>query len=290
VRGKGGYDPRTGFGRDYRRFYDLDLGQRVFNVAHREHQLAVQVFKPSNPRGTALVLHGYYDHVGLYGHLIRYLLGKSLAVLAYDQQGHGLSTGAAATISSFDDYVEALVTVLESADSKLPEPWHAFGQSMGGSVLMEYTELPGARCFEHAVLLAPLIRPKYWAVNKLMYRLIKPFGKSVLRGSSKNSQNREFNALLKNDPLQARALPVQWVTAMANWMERFERSEHINIKPLVVQGGRDQTVDGVYNLSVLRRFYDMELLEIPEARHHLVNETAAIREQVWQFLDRHLEG
>lgn len=287
MRGRGEYDPSEGFGRDYRRFYDLDLGQRFLHVEHHKHELAVQIFKPSELRGTALVLHGYYDHVGLYGHLIRYLLGKRLAVLAFDQQGHGLSSGAAATIASFDDYVEALVSVLESESSGLPEPWHAVGQSMGASVLMEYMQRPEARCFEHAVLLAPLIRPKRWPVNKLVYRLIKPFVKSLPRGVSRNSQNPEFKTLLKNDPLQARALPLQWVGAMATWMERFERSERMNIKPLVVQGGCDQTVNGVYNLSALRRLYDIELLEIPEARHHLVNETAAIREQVWRFLDRH---
>ena len=39
---------------------------------------------------------------------------------------------------------------------------------------------------------------------------------------------------------------------------------------------------------VLQRIYDMELLEIPEARHHLVNETEDIRQQMWRFFDAHL--
>ena len=59
---------------------------------------------------------------------------------------------------------------------------------------------------------------------------------------------------------------------------------------VVLQGGRDGTVDGPYNVDVLRRLYDVELFEIPEARHHLVNEAAAIRERMWRFLDGHLHG
>lgn len=288
MRGEGDYDPETGFGEDYRRFYDLDLGQRFFTVAHGEHRLAVQIFKPtSTPRGSAVVVHGYYDHVGLYGHLIRYLLGKDLVVLAYDQQGHGLSTGEAATIETFDEYVDALADVLDKTRRQLPGPHHAVAQSMGAAVLMEYLMRGDAQAFEQTVFLAPLVRPKGWPVNKLVYLLAKPFVKGVARGVGKNSEDPEFIALLKADPLQARVLSVRWVTAMVNWMERFETYGPIDIKPLVVQGGRDDTVDAEFNLSVLRGIFELELMEIPEARHHLVNETDQIRAQIWRFLDRY---
>ena len=289
MRGEGDYRPECGFGAAYRSFYDLDLDQDFFLVRHGEHRLAAQVFEPAGtPTGSAVVVHGYYDHVGLYGHLIRYLLDTGRRVLAYDQQGHGLSTGAAATIESFDHYVDALEAVLEAAADRLTEPVCVVAQSMGAAVVMQYATRPASRDFVGTALLAPLVRPMNWRMNRFVYLVAKHLVTSVGRGWVNNTDNREFIDLLQRDPLQCRRLPVQWVTAMVEWMYRFEHSDPSPMRPLVVQGGRDMTVDGAYNIAVLQRIYDMELLEIPQARHHLVNETQEIRRQMWRFFDAHL--
>ena len=292
MRGEGDYRAQWGFGAAYRSFFDLDLNQDFFVVPHGEQRLAAQVFEPAGtPSGSAVVVHGYYDHVGLYGHLIRYLLSTGRRVLAYDQQGHGLSSGAAATIESFDHYVDALETVLDAAGHRLLEPVCVVGQSMGAAVLMRYAARLDSRVFAGTALLAPLVRPTNWRVNRFVYmaakRLVGSVG-SVGRGWVNNTENPEFIELLRKDPLQCPRLPVQWVTAMVEWMYRFETSEPSSLRPLVVQGGRDMTVDGAYNIPVLQRIYDIELLEIPEARHHLVNETEDIRQQMWRFFDAHL--
>ena len=291
MRGNGAYEPRSGFCADYRRFYDLDLGQRFFEVEAGAERLAAQVFEPTGePRGAALVVHGYYDHVGLYGHLIRYLLSRGLTVLAYDQQGHGLSTGERATIDSFDRYVDGLETVLARLLGELPAPRYALAQSMGGAVLMEHLMRPAARDFDETVLFAPLIRPRGWKLGKLTYLAARRFLKHVRRGPAKHSEDRDFIEFLKVDPLQTWVLPVQWIGAMAAWMERFESYRRNGRRVVVLQGGRDGTVDGPYNVDVLRRLFEVELFEIPQARHHLVNEAAAIRERMWRFLDGHLHG
>ena len=289
MRGDGGYDPKTRFGADYRRFYDLDLEQRFFDVPWRDGHLAVQRFVPAGAvRGSAVVVHGYYDHVGLYGHLIRHLLRRGLAVVAYDQPGHGLSSGERATIETFDWYVEALDVVLAAARDALPAPVHAVGQSMGGAVLMEWLMRPARPPFTKTVLLAPLVRPKGWPLAKLTLALARPFLKQVPRGTPRNSEDTEFLAFLREDPLQTWVLPVQWATALAAWIKRFEAYPPTQAHVAVIQGGRDGTVDGPHNLAVLRRLFEVELKELPSARHHLVNETAAIRREVAVFLDEHL--
>ena len=71
-------------------------------------------------------------------------------------------------------------------------------------------------------------------------------------------------------------------------MKRFESYPRSGLRPLVIQGGVDETVDAIHNMSVLSRRYDMNLLHIDEARHHLVNEAPEIREKMWRFLDEHL--
>lgn len=291
MRGSGAYDPDARFSADYRRFYDLDLGQRFFEVDTGGERLAAQLFEPAvEVRGAAVVVHGYYDHVGLYGHLIRYLLARGLRVLAYDHQGHGLSTGDRATVDSFDRYVDGLEAVLDAASPELPAPCHALGQSMGGAVLMEYLMRPGRMAFDATVLFAPLVRPKAWRLARIAWLAARLFVTRVARGAPQNTEDRDFIAFLKRDPLQTWVLPMQWVGAMAAWMTRFEGYSRNGRRVLMLQGGKDGTVDGPHNVGVLRRLFEVELLEIPEARHHLVNEATAVRERMWRFLDGHLAG
>lgn len=276
---------------DYYGFYHLDFSEFVPGVAHTigwlesgAHQIVVQRFDHPAPAGTAVVCHGYYDHVGLYGYLIRFLLEQRLSVVTFDQPGHGLSSGPRATIGSFDEYVQALTDVILHHQTTLPGPWYLIGQSMGGAVAMEYLARQPGFAFREVVLLAPLIRPANWRMARWAYLLARYTIRERPRVITDNAENPEFLALMRRDPLAPMVLPVQWVTAMVTWMRAFEARGELPFEPLVVQGHADRTVDWRHNLMTLRRMTRPTVLEIPAARHHLVNESDLIREQIFDWL------
>ncbi len=278
----------------YLAFYHLDDCAKGNGRSHRMGWLAVdgeriaaQAFVPPSPKGTAIVCHGYYDHVGLYGHLIDYLQSQGLAVFAFDQPGHGLSTGPVATIASFEAYQTVLAAALEACRD-LPKPWHLAGQSMGASVIMEHLARQGAEGFDEILLLAPLVRPAYWPLNQVVWQIARRTISERPRTFRRNAENADFVRLLKRDPLQAKVLPVQWVTAMVEWMRRFERKPPMpQVRPHVIQGTADRTVGWRHNLRVLERLFSPRILLLPGARHHLVNEAPAVREAMWRWLDEH---
>ena len=275
---------------DYRRFYALSFSgarHRIGSLEAQGYRIAVQTFEPADARGTALVCHGYYDHVGLYGHLVEWLLSRGLNVVAFDQPGHGLSSGARATIDSFDEYVAAMRIIIAEVLPMLPRPWYAVAQSMGGSVVMEYLcqhENP----FRSVALLAPLVRPYAWGVNRWVYEVLRHVIDQRKRTITANAENPEFMALMKKDPLAPQVLPVRWVTAMVEWMDRFERYPTLPFSPVVVQGHADRTVDWRYGIQSLRDRSDLRLLEIPTARHHLVNESVSVRREMFGWLAEQL--
>lgn len=87
----------------YQRFYGLDFPQRSvrkglgrFEVGG--YELVSQVWWPEKAVATLFVFHGYYDHMGLYRHLIEWALEQKFAVIACDLPGHGLSSGERASI------------------------------------------------------------------------------------------------------------------------------------------------------------------------------------------------
>lgn len=282
----------------WREFYQIDFGQRypdldcrLGSVEVAGYRVAVQVCRPEQAVATLIVLHGYYDHMGLYGHVYDWALQQGFAVLSCDLPGHGLSSGARASIDSFQEYQLVLQALLSKAQQlHLPQPWHLLGQSTGGAIALDYvlTQQPVSQLGE-IILLAPLVRPRAWRQSQLLYQLVRPFRASVPRRYSNNSHDAQFVEFVRHDPLQARILPTAWVAALAQWIAYIEQAQPSARSPIIVQGAADQTVDWQYNLNVLRaKFSELRVLLLPHARHHLANEQQALRSDYFNYLSEQL--
>jgi len=281
----------------YRRFYSLELpGQSWlggFTVAGFE--LVGQVWLPAapvKPAGTVFILHGFYDHMGLYRHVIEWALARGQAVISCDLPGHGLSSGARASITDFAIYQQVLDGLLDQARRLgLPRPWHVCGQSTGGAIAIDHVLHQGdsSPIDGQVVLLAPLVRPSAWHRSRLSYSVLRHFVDGIDRRFTANSNDPAFLPFLQADPLQPRRLPTAWVGAMFNWVKHIEAAPSSLRTPLIIQGQADATVDWAYNLKVLKRkFEGAQVLMLPEARHHLVNELPDIRERYFAFIGQRL--
>lgn len=280
----------------YRQFYGFSDGlaqhSRVGQLQVGGYQIALQAWWPEQPRATLVLLHGYYDHSGLYRHVIEWALGMGFAVLSFDLPGHGLSSGTRASIGDFAEYQTVLQGVLaEAAALQLPQPWHLCGQSTGGAILIDYllTGAPAAYIGE-TILLAPLVRPRAWAWSQLSYRVMRHFVSEIPRRFSVNSSDADFIDFVHNhDPLQPRSLPTSWVGALSQWVPRIEAAPRSVRSPLIIQGEADMTVAWRHNLEVLQdKFAAPSILRLPEARHHLANELPALRQRYFDFLSERL--
>ena len=284
----------------YCRFYGLDLWVEYPEVAYHQgyveaghHQVMVHYYQlpeSSRQRGTVFILHGYFDHVGLYSQLIDRCLGAGFDVLAYDQPGHGLSSGTPAAIGSFIEYQGVLADVMARVEGKVRHPWFAVGQSTGGAILIDYLlsnhHSRETSAFRRVVLLAPLVRPVGWLGAKILHSLMKPFMTRWRRVFSANSSNSRFLRFLReHDPLQARAVHVDWVSALRSWVPHIESARPVDFPITVIQGEKDLTVDWEHNLRIIRnKFSVVEELKIPDGRHHLVNEAQDLQATVFNTI------
>ena len=283
----------------YQRYYGLDFPHRQAPVKRQlgrftagGYEIVSQVWWPaSSPVATLFVIHGFYDHMGLYRHVIEWGLDHGFVVIACDLPGHGLSSGERASIDDFARYQAVLQGLFIEAQSlQLPQPWHLCGQSTGGAIVLDHLLHCGAQspAQGQAILLSPLVRPKDWSWSKLSYYLLRPFVKGIARRFSENSNDPAFLPFLQADPLQPVRLPTAWVGALARWIPRIEGAAPSARQPLVIQGQDDKTVDWQHNLEVLKaKFNQPQTLLLPEARHHLANETPEIRARYFAFLDKY---
>lgn len=103
-------------------------------------KLHAQCWTPTTPPKAVIALvHGMGEHIGRYEHVAQFFNGQGVAVLAYDQQGHGKSEGARGHLVSATSLLEDVGLLLQEAAKRFPgKPVFLYGQSMGGNVVLNH--------------------------------------------------------------------------------------------------------------------------------------------------------
>ncbi len=277
--------------RQYLDLYGLDVTARhpAVNcqagwVASGEFQLMTHCWTQADARANLLLVHGYFDHTGIYDKLIEYGLSRQCNVLMFDLPGHGLSSGERAVIDDFADYAAAVASVLETV--ALPAlPLHVIAQSTGCAALMSFAATRPWP-FERSVFLAPLVRPAGWLGVRLGHSLLSPFTETLQRNFNENSSDHDFLQFVRSDPLQCHRVSLRWIGALKHWLATLSRDD-LGVGPvLVLQGDRDGTVDWRYNVkAVLKLFPESRVTYLAGAGHQLANESEDIRAEYAAEID-----
>ncbi len=286
--------PRVGELDAYAHFYGIDLDGQGECISHHvgvvesgPFRLSTQLWRHRTPRATVLLVHGYFDHSAMYGHLIRHALSRGCNVLTFDLPGHGLSSGDPVVIDDFAQYRQAVSDVL-AAGSNLKQPWLGMAQSTGGAALIELAAT-GDWPFQRCVMLAPLVRPLGWRSIRLAYLMARPFRQTVRRSFNINSHDEVFMAFQREDPLQSQVVSVAWIGALSRWLRRLGTEPLSDASLLVLQGDEDGTVDGPYNITRIQQWFPRADVQwLPGAYHQLANESESIRADYTARIDRYL--
>lgn len=288
----------------YLNAYDINFAKEFTGLSHAfgavmaaGFHIATHYWIPEQPKGTLVVVHGYYDHIGVFEHPIRFALQHNLAVLAFDLPGHGLSSGEPAAINSFNQYGDVLAEILQHSAHLMPQPLYALGQSTGGAVLLNYLwrhepKVAATRRFAKMALCSPLVLPRGWRgihSGRYVYAVLRHIIARIGRSFGQSSHDAAFNEFLRySDALQAKYLPLSWVGAMKQWHQQVIEYAPLQQPVLIVQGTGDRTVDWRYNLPLLQqKLPNAEVVYIAEAGHQLVNESDVYRQQVFAALTQY---
>lgn len=260
------------------------LQYRLGTVQSGAFRVAIHSWLQEGASSNLLLVHGYFDHSGLFGKLIEHGLRRNCNVVIFDLPGHGLSSGEPAVIDDFADYSRAIHAVLEAVQWPQLPLW-VMAQSTGCAALVEYTRhYPWP--FAATVLLAPLVRPMGWKGGRMAHSIVRHFVDSIERKFTSNSSDPDFLEVLKSDPLQSRRLPVRWVTALRAWLAALPAANLVVGKALIVQGDADQTVDWRFNLAFYQiLFPGSEVVMLPGAGHQLANESTRLRQRYLARVD-----
>lgn len=278
---------------EYLKFYRLQFSEKYPDAQYcagfihaANFKLMTQRWLLPDAKANLILVHGYFDHAGIYDKLIAYGLSRGCNVLIFDLPGHGLSSGERAVINEFADYGKATEAVISGAD--LPSlPNFALGQSTGCAALMELAR-HASWPFSKTALLAPLVRPAGWTSVSLGHTLLHRFTDSLERKFNKNTSDLGFLDFLRADPLQSHRMSLLWIGALKRWLKSLP-IEDLGVGPaLVIQGCKDGTVDWRYNMKAIAQLFpDSQIHFLDEAGHQLANESPAIRDDYYAILDNY---
>ncbi len=259
------------------------------NFSSNGFTLAAHAFVPENAHSTVIVLHGYLDHTGSHGATIQHLLEDGYAVAAYDQPGHGLSSGRRAGISDFAQYVAVFRDFVDLCRTHMPQPCHVVAHSTGATILVDFLLTSENDELGEVVLIAPLVHSATWRVSTAVTSLLGRFVDELPRVFRNNTSDKDYADFVRSDPLQPRRAAVDWFEALIAWNERVEDYAPDDRSITIIQGDEDSVVDWQYNLELLDRLFPGATIEVIEGgRHQLLNEARDIRSQVLQLVDEAL--
>ncbi|MDP4024773.1 alpha/beta hydrolase [Methylobacterium sp. NEAU 140] len=271
-------------------------------------------------RGTVCLLQGRAEFIEKYYETVRELRARGFDVVAFDWRGQGESDRRIddphkGHVARFDEYRLDLRAVAETVLVPLmPEPHYGLAHSMGGCVALTCA-LGGWIPFRRLVTVAPMlsIRMVRWPAGAaLLARVLQrlgfgdryvPFGGPVSIATKPFSGNR-----LSLDPARyaRNAAAAQQVGAGAvgdptiAWLAEAFRAmgrlrdpraaPRITLPTLVVAAGADPVCGTPATERFAARLKAGHILVLPDARHEILTERDAIRQDFWAAFDGFVPG
>jgi alpha-beta hydrolase superfamily lysophospholipase len=214
-------------------------------------------WRPPHPKAAILVVHGMGEHSRRYDALAEEFCTSGLALLSFDQRGHGRTAGKRGHIPSMDramDDIEHFLAELKSRFIGLP--CFLFGQSMGGMEVLNFTltrhpEIDGVISTSPALAPGVPIPPLKLFFANLLYSLLPDF--TLPNGLDLNNLSHDPNviAAYQQDPLVTTLVSARLGLDVINtgrWVE--EHGEDFTIPLLLMQG----TADHLTSPAATRRF------------------------------------
>jgi alpha-beta hydrolase superfamily lysophospholipase len=201
-----------------------------------------------DPRGAIVALHGLSDHGTTYTRVAEHLAANGYVVYAYDQRGFGASEQRGTWVGG-DVLARDALEVAALVRARHPGvPLYAFGESMGGGVLLRALALGPTGWLDGAVLLAPAV----WSRSQMPWYQRFALGtmSSTFRGmkfsrprSRAPSDDPETLRALRDDPLVIHKVRVDMLAGVSDLMDEVTVAPRSFAVPtLILYGARDKII------------------------------------------------
>ena len=208
-------------------------------------QLFGRIWDTESPKAVLLIVHGIGEHCGRYSGMAEYFQAQGIAVLAFDNRGHGLSDGKRGFILQWEEFLEDLKSTVNIVADRYPTvPMFILGHSLGGTIALDYVQKadipPRGVLISAPALGTPGLSPVLIAVAKAMSKFAPGFIVNLGLDSEGISRDPEECRKYRDDPLVHGKACVRISTELSAVQEQiFSRADEFPVPLLITYGEKD---------------------------------------------------
>jgi lysophospholipase len=294
----------------------------ILSAVRTDDGLTLRVVRWSAPRdgrGTVVVAIGRSEFIEEYFEIVQDLRRRHFGVVLMDWRGQGQSEREIGRrrrghVRHFDVYQRDLAALeVQILQPFVEKPWFGLGHSMGAAILLDQAHA-GRSPYERLVFSAPMIDLplRFQGAIAWLARIAVLFGfgeRLVPGGSEESIFKRGFEGnLLTSDrarydrtsitiamsrDLAVGAPTIGWLRAAFRLMRKFRDPRfamETQVPILIVAAGADRIVDTLATERFAARLKAGRCITIPDARHEIMMERDALRDQFWAAFDAFVPG
>ncbi len=212
--------------------------------------LSVRHWPVTDPQKVLCVVHGLGEHSGRYQNLGSFLQENSIACLALDVRGHGISEGRKGHSPKYDLLISDVEELLKAARAEYTDaPIILFGHSMGGNLVSGYLRTMNLNELAGYILSAPWFQlafdPPSWRVNlgKLVNAIL-PFlqQSNELEATQLSRIPEEVTAYLDDPLVHDKITPGLYFQIQKAGLAALAAVKDIELPGLVYHGSGDEII------------------------------------------------
>jgi len=210
-----------------------------------------QYWQPEETKAVILLVHGMGEHATRYtDFVIPKLTENGIGVIAFDQFGHGKTTGKRGHCPSFDAVLESVEKVQEKAIAIFGNtPLFLYGHSMGGNVVINYV-LRKKHSFKGVIATSPFLQLAFQppAIKLFVGKLLQKIAPSMTMGnelvpSDLSRDNIEVQKYIDDPLVHDRISPNFSITFIETGKWAIENGEKLQTPMLLLHGTSDAIID-----------------------------------------------
>lgn len=242
-------------------------------------------------KAVVALVHGFFEHIDRYQHVADYLNQHDIALVSYDQRGHGKSSGKRGHVRHYEWLLEDVDRLLkETQEAFAGVPIFLYGHSWGGNIVSNYLLKKDTSSLAGAVLSSPWLRlafepPKVQlAMGRLVSKLFPGFSQKSSVDIKELSTDENVGKAYKADPLVHEKISASTFLGTyeaGNWA--VANASSLNIDTLIMHGTADKVTSHKASKEFAQKANGKATLQLWEGmRHETHNEVK--KEEVLQLV------
>lgn len=221
----------------------------------RFHTHGCEVFafhtRPERVSGVVVLVHGFGEHSGRYKNtIIPMLVSLGLAVVTYDNVGHGKSSGKRGHCPSYTALLDMLNEVIKKTEECYPNtPLFLYGHSMGGNLVLNYAlrrEMKTSGVIATSPYLRLAFQPPKWKMilGKIMLKIMPSV--TLPSGLDPNGISRipeEVEKYMKDPLVHDKVSPMFSFPVMDAGEWAIANASQLPVDTLLLHGTADPIID-----------------------------------------------